>query len=84
MMIYELWDFDAANMVDTFRSKDAALAEVAAHVAAFGRGAVETWMLLENDGTETREGLRRIAYGADLADLASRQAASVAAVRTAD
>jgi hypothetical protein len=72
-MIYELWDFEASNMVETFRSKDAALAEVAAQVAAFGREAVETWLLLENDGTQTQEGLRRIAYGSDLADLALRQ-----------
>ena len=81
-MVYEIWDFEASNMVDAFRSKDAALAEVAAQVAAFGRAAVETWMLLENDGTKTLEGLRRIAYGADLADLALHQAASVSAVRT--
>jgi hypothetical protein len=83
-MIYELWDFDAANMIDTFRSKDAALAEVVAQVAAFGRDAVEMWVLLENDGTETEEGIRRIAYGCDLADLALRQAERESTVHTAD
>jgi hypothetical protein len=83
-MIYELWDFDAANMVETFRSKDAALAEVAAQVAAFGRDAVEIWVLLENDGSGTREGLRRIAYGSELADLALRQDERASTARTAD
>lgn len=69
-MIYELWDFDAANMVDTFRSEGAALAEVAAQVAAFGRDAVRTWVLLSNDGTQTDAGIHRIAYGDTLVDRA--------------
>jgi hypothetical protein len=61
-----------------------ALAVVAGQIKACGREAVELWVLLENDGTETEEGLRRIAYGSELADLALRQAERASTACTAD
>ncbi len=45
-MIYELHDFDTANMIAAADTEDATLATVAAYVAAHGRAAVETWVLL--------------------------------------
>jgi hypothetical protein len=57
---------------------------VAGQIEAFGRDAVETRVLLENDGTETGEGLCRIAYGADLANRALRLSERSSTVRTAD
>lgn len=77
-MRYILWDYDASNLVDDLPTEDAALAEVAAQIEAFGRDSVETWMLLANDGGGTRDGVRRIAYGAELADLATSARVSVA------
>jgi hypothetical protein len=41
-------------------------------------------VLPDKDGTETDKGIRRIAYGSDLADLALRQAERASAARTAD
>ncbi len=69
-MIYELWDFDTRNIIYTYHSEADALAEVAAQIGEFGPDAVKTWILLSNDGTETEEGLQRIAAGDDLANLA--------------
>lgn len=83
-MIYELWDYDAANIIYTYPTEADALAVVAGQIEAFGRVVVETWVLLENDGTETEEGLRRIAYGADLADRALQLSERSSTLRTAD
>jgi hypothetical protein len=69
-MLFELWDYDTRNIIYTYRSESEALAEVAAQIAEFGRDAVKTWLLLSNDGTQTEDGLQRIADGDDLADLA--------------
>jgi hypothetical protein len=45
-MIYELHDFETANMIAAADTEDETLATVAAYVAAHGRAAVETWVLL--------------------------------------
>ncbi len=52
-MIYELYDWDDANLIAAYRDEANALAEVAAQVSAFGRDAVRTWTLLRSspDGT---------------------------------
>ncbi len=67
-MIYELHDFDTANMIAATDTEDEALATVAGYVAAHGRAAVETWVLLRAtaDGTHKEP----LAAGDALADRA--------------
>lgn len=67
-MIYELHDFDTANMIAATDTEDEALATVAEYVAAHGRTAVETWVLLRatTDGTHKES----VAAGDALADRA--------------
>ena len=69
-MVYELWDSETRNIIYTYPTEAAALAEVAEQVAAYGRDAVAGWVLLRNDGAEDKQGLRRIADGETLADRA--------------
>ena len=67
-MIFELYDWDNANLIAVFPTETAALTEVREQMTAFGRDSVRTWTLLRSapDGTR-KEG---IAQGNALADLA--------------
>ncbi len=67
-MIYELYDWDTANLISAYDSEAEALAGVARYVTAHGRGAVETWTLLRStpDGTHKEN----VAAGDVLAGLA--------------
>jgi len=84
MMVYELWDAETRNIIYTYLTEAAALAEVAEQVAAYGRDAVAGWVLLQNDGKEGGKGLRRIADGETLADRALHSPMSEPIQRTAD
>lgn len=77
-MIYELYDWDDANLIAAYHNEADALAEVAAQVRAFGRASVATWTLL----TSTPDGMRKenVAAGDALADLALRAGAGTASV----
>jgi hypothetical protein len=68
-MWYEIWDCETRNIITWHDTEDAALAVVAATIAQHGRDAVATWMLVQEDGTESeRDAI--IAEGNALADLA--------------
>ncbi len=68
--MYELWDFDSANIVNAYPTESAALAVVVAQMDAYGRAAVATWVLLKDDGGPDK---LPVAEGDALADLAIRQ-----------
>lgn len=67
-MIYEVHDTDTANMIAAATSEDEVLAVIAAYIAANGRAAVETWVLLRS----TPDGLQKdaVAEGEALVDRA--------------
>ncbi len=50
-MVDELWNADTRNINYTYPTGAAALAEVAEQVAAYGREAMATWVLLVNSDT---------------------------------
>jgi hypothetical protein len=64
-MIFELWDVESGNIVNTWESEAEALAEVRASVDAFGPSYVESWTLIRDD--EPDSDLIVIAEGAALA-----------------
>jgi hypothetical protein len=68
MMIYEVHDMETANMVAAAEREDTVLSAIATYIAAHGRAAVETWVLLRS----TPDGLCKeaIAEGDALADRA--------------
>jgi hypothetical protein len=67
-MIYERHDFDTANMIAATDTEGEALATVTGYVAAHGRTAVETWVLLRASADGTRK--ESVAAGDALADRA--------------
>ncbi len=79
-MIYELYDWDDANLVAAYHDEADALTEVAAQVCAYGQASVMTWTLL----ISTPDGMHKenVAEGDALADLALRASAGTAAVDT--
>lgn len=83
-MVYELWDADTRNIIYTYPTEAAALAEVAEQIAAYGRDAVAEWVLLINDSTGGEKGIRRIADGDTLAERALHTAMLEPIQRTAD
>ena len=72
--MYELWDFDSASIINAYPTESAALAIVAAEIAEAGRAAVETWVLLWDNGGPSKV---PVAEGEALADLATRQRVAV-------
>lgn len=72
--MYEIWDFESANIVNAYPTESAALATVAAQVDAYGRAAVATWVLLRDDGGPDKQ---PVAEGEALANLATRQRVAV-------
>jgi hypothetical protein len=79
-MIYELYDWDTANLIDAYDTEADALTEVVAQVRAYGRASVVTWTLLMS----TPDGMHKenVAEGDALADLALRARAGTASVDT--
>lgn len=77
-MIYELYDWDDANLVAAYHDEADALTEVAAQVRAYGRESVMTWTLLMS----TPDGMHKenVAEGAALADLALYTSAGTVSV----
>ncbi|HEY8311022.1 MAG TPA: hypothetical protein VIG47_10725 [Gemmatimonadaceae bacterium] len=75
-MIYELYDWDTANLIYAYDTEAEALASVVQYVRAYGRASVATWTLL----TSTPDGLHKenVAEGDALADLALRARAGAA------
>lgn len=67
---YELWALDTGNMIADYDTEAAALAEVQAYVAAYGREAVADWALARNGDSESD--FQRIADGDVLAERALR------------
>jgi len=67
-MIYERHDSDTANMIAAADTEDETLATVAAYVAAHGRAAVETWVLLRASADGAHK--ETVAAGAALAERA--------------
>ncbi len=69
-MIYELYDWDDANLIAAYYNEADALTEVAAQVRAYGRASVATWTLLMS----TPDGMRKenVADGDALAERALR------------
>lgn len=68
-MWYEIWDRDTRNILTWHPTEADALAVVAATIAQHGLDAVETWVLVRDDGTENDED-GKIAAGEMLANLA--------------
>ncbi len=83
-MVYELWDADTRNIIYTYPTEAAALAEVAEQVAAYGCDAVATWVLLVNGDAAGEKGIHRIADGEMLAERALHISAPEPIQRTAD
>jgi hypothetical protein len=81
-MIYELYDWDTANLIDAYDTEADALTEVVAQVRAYGRASVVTWTLLMS----TPDGMHKenVAEGDALADLALRARAGTASVDTSE
>jgi hypothetical protein len=52
-MVYAIWDTESANIVDSYRSEDAALADVRDAVTRFGRSYVASWALACHEGDDT-------------------------------
>ncbi|MGI8857948.1 MAG: hypothetical protein ACR2JW_19600 [Thermomicrobiales bacterium] len=77
-MIYELYDWDDANLIAAYHNEADALSEVAAQVRAYGRASVLTWTLLmsTSDGTHKEN----VAEGDALATLALRASAGALSV----
>ena len=67
---YELMDLVSGNFAGIYETEEEALHDVAAHIARFGRDAVEGLALGYNDYPESVG--RLIAEGAELANLAHR------------
>ena len=66
-MIYVLWDLDSRNLIATYATRSAALADLREAVAAHGSAYVESLML----GEEPPRGrARTIAHGPELVALA--------------
>lgn len=68
-MLYELWDEEAAFLIDTYTAMQAALDVVAATYREHGESAVQGWRLLRS--TPSGESAVPIAHGMDLVYLAS-------------
>lgn len=77
-MIYELHDWDTANLIYAYDTEAEALASVVRYVRANGRASVLTWTLLMS----TPDGMHKenVAEGDALADLALRASAGTASV----
>lgn len=77
-MIYELHDWDTANLIYAYDTEAEALTSVVRYMRAYGRASVATWTLL----MATPDGMHKenVAEGAALADLALRASAGTAAV----
>jgi len=75
-MIYELYDWDTANLIYAYDTEAEALGSVVHYVRAHGRASVTTWTLLMStpDGTHKEN----IAEGEALAELALRASAGAA------
>jgi hypothetical protein len=75
-MMYELYDWEDANLIAVYHSEAEALAEVTAQIHAFGRDAVATWTLLKS----TPDGIHKenVAEGDALAERALRAPAGAA------
>ena len=67
-MIFELWDEEAAFLIDTYTEMNDALQVVAATYREYGESAVQGWRLLRS--TPSGESVVPIAQGMDLAHLA--------------
>lgn len=67
-MIYDLYDWDDANLIATYQNESDALTEVAAQIRAYGRASVTTWTLLMS----TPDGIHKenVAEGDALAERA--------------
>ncbi len=68
-MIYELWDEEAAFLIDTYSDMNDALHVVAATYREHGERAVQDWRLLRS--TQSGESIVPIAQGMDLVHLAT-------------
>ncbi len=68
-MSYELHDSDTANMIAAADTEDETLATVAAYVAAHGRAAVETWVMLRASADGAHK--EAVAAGTALAERAA-------------
>ena len=66
-MLFELWDTDTGNIVNTYPTREAALAVVRKAIATYGREYVESWALSCTDCGEDEE---TILEGAALAERA--------------
>ncbi len=69
MTTYELWDEEAAFLIDTFNDMNDALHVVAATYREHGERAVQDWRLLRS--TPSGESVIPIAQGMDLVRLAT-------------
>lgn len=65
-MVYAIWDTESANIIDSYRSEDEALADVRDAVTRFGRTYVGSWALALHDG----DNVTAIAEGEALIDRA--------------
>ena len=76
-MIYELHDWDTANLIYAYDTEAEALASVVRYMRTYGRASVTTWTLL----VSTPDGVHKenVAEGDALADLALRASAGAAA-----
>jgi hypothetical protein len=52
-MVYAIWNTASANIVDSYRSEDEALADVRDAVACFGRAYAASWALARHEGEDT-------------------------------
>ncbi len=68
-MIFELWDEDAAFLIDTYAEMNDALEVVAATYHDYGESAIQGWRLLRS--TPSGASAVPIAQGMDLVHLAT-------------
>ncbi len=68
MTIFELWDEEAAFLIDTYSDMNDALHVVAATYRDYGERAVQDWRLLRS--TPSGDSVVAIAQGMDLVHLA--------------
>lgn len=69
-MTFELWETESGNVIGGYETADAALEVVRATIAAHGRRAVETWLLIRED---RRGNSKALEQGAALADRALKR-----------
>jgi hypothetical protein len=69
-MVYELWDTESANIIDTFATEEEALHVVRETMATYGRHSVRAWAL----GSDENDDPASVIYGDALADRASSSA----------